>query len=75
MVPAYGVAAPALLAGWLLLKGHRRPADSLHLEIHGHLDAVGNLDEGNAAVHSVVLTVEGHRPFDRARARPRAGNH
>jgi hypothetical protein len=50
----------------LLLKVHRRPANSLCLEVHGHLDTVCDLDEGNAAVHPVILTVESHCPFDRA---------
>ena len=50
----------------LLLEDQRRPADSLPLEINSHLDAVGDLDEGNALIHPVVPTVEGHCPFDRA---------
>ena len=48
----------------LLLKGQGRPADSLPLEVDAHLDAVGDPDEGNAAVHPVFLTVESHRPFN-----------
>ena len=59
-------------AGWLFLKNQGRTADALHLEVDTHLDAVGDLDEGNAAVHSVVLTVEGHCPFDLAYACPLA---
>jgi hypothetical protein len=31
---------------WLLLKDHRRPADSLRLESDTNLDAVGDFDEG-----------------------------
>jgi hypothetical protein len=50
----------------LLLKVHRGAADSVCLEVHGHLDTVCDLDEGNATVHPVILTVEGHCPFDRA---------
>ncbi len=50
----------------LLLKDYRRPADSLPLEGDIHFDTVGDLDEGNAAVHSVLLAVEGHRPLNRA---------
>ena len=56
----------ALLRNWLLLKGHRRAANSLPLEGDSHLDAVSDFDEGNAAVHPIVLAVEGHRPFNRA---------
>ena len=48
----------------LLLKDQGRPADSLSLEGDSHLDAVGDLNEGNAAVHPVILTVEGHRPLN-----------
>ena len=45
-------------------------ADSLCLKSDCYLDTVGDLDEGNAAVHSVVFTVKGHcsRNFTRARA-------
>jgi hypothetical protein len=60
--------------GWLLLKDHRRPADSLRLEGDGHLDAVGDSDEGNAAVHAVFLTVEGHCAVNLARAGSLAGH-
>ena len=55
------------------LKTNGRPADSLPLEVDSNLDAVGNLDEGDAAVHPVVLTVEGHCPFNLAYACPLAG--
>jgi len=51
---------------WLLLQLQRRPAGSFPLEVDGHLNAVGSFDERNAAVHPVVLTVEGHCPFNRA---------
>jgi hypothetical protein len=40
--------------GWLLLKDQWRPADSLPFERNIYFDAVGKLDEGNAAVHLVV---------------------
>ena len=47
--------APGKIAGRLLLKHQRRPADSLPLEVDSHLDTVGDLDEGNALIHPVVL--------------------
>jgi hypothetical protein len=47
-----------------LLKDHRRAADSLRLEGDSYLDAVGDLDERNAAVHPVVFAVEGQCPFN-----------
>lgn len=53
----------------LLLEDEGRPADSLYLEVDGHLDAVGDFDQGNAFIHSVIFTIEGHRPCDRSRAR------
>jgi hypothetical protein len=43
--------ATALLEGELLLKGDRRPADSLPREVDGHLDAVGDRDERDAFIH------------------------
>ena len=49
---------------WPLLYIHRRPADSLRSEVDGHFNAVGNLNEGNAFVHPVILPIECHRPFD-----------
>jgi hypothetical protein len=45
----------------LLLKGQRRPAGSVCLEIDNHTDAVGDLYERNTTVHPVLLTVKGHR--------------
>jgi hypothetical protein len=54
----------ALLPGWLLLKDHRRPSNSLRLEGNSYLDAVGDPDERDAAVHPVILTVESHGPFN-----------
>ena len=53
-------AAAGTVAGCLLLKVQRRPADSLPLEVDSHLDGVGDLNEGNIFGHPVVLTVEGH---------------
>jgi hypothetical protein len=48
----------------LVLEGYRRPADAQHLEGYGYLYTVGDLDEGNAAIHPVVLAVEGHSPLN-----------
>jgi hypothetical protein len=48
---------------WPLLRVQRRPADSLPFEVEIHFDMVGDLDERNALVHSVVLAVEDHFPF------------
>ena len=48
----------------------RRSADSFRIEVDSHLDAVGNFDKRNSFVHPMVLTVEGHCPFDRSCARP-----
>ena len=59
---------------WLVLQGHGRSADSLGFEIDTHLDPVGDLNEGNAAVHPVLLTVKCHRPLNRPGPSPRAGN-
>src|SRR6516165_41341 len=44
----------------LLLEDERRSADSVGYEGDGHLNAVGNLDKRNAAIHSELLTVKGH---------------
>jgi hypothetical protein len=63
---AVSSAAKNTYPDWLLLKDYRRAADSLRLEGDGYLDAVGDLDEGNAAVHPVVFAVEGHCPFNLA---------
>jgi hypothetical protein len=59
-------AADTLLMGWLLLKIHWRTADARPLQVDSHLDAVGDLDEGNAAVHALLLTIEGHCPLNSA---------
>src|SRR5208283_2822912 len=54
----------AFLRSWLWLKDHRKPADSFRLQGESYLDAVGDPDKRNAAVHPVVPTVEGHCPFN-----------
>ena len=51
---------------WLLLEYQRRSADSLPFEVDYHFDAVGDLYQGDAFVHSIVLAVEGHRPCNLA---------
>jgi hypothetical protein len=51
---------------WLLLKYQGRSAYSLPFEVDCHLDPISDLDERNATVHTVVLAVEGHRPFNLA---------
>ncbi len=51
---------------WLLVEVHGRPADTLSLEVKIYVDMVGDLDERNAFVHSVIPTVENHFPFDLA---------
>ena len=53
----------------LLLKGDRRSTDAGCLELDGYFDAVGYLNEGDAAVHPVLLPIEGHRSANRARTR------
>ncbi len=52
--------------GWLFLKDQRRPANALTLEVDPYFDAVRNLDEGNATVHTELLTVERHCPCNAA---------
>jgi len=56
-----GVLSHGLRLG-LLLEGHRRPADPRCFEINTDLDAVGDLDERDSAVHSILFAVEGHCP-------------
>ena len=58
---------------WLLLVDHPRPADLLRDEADSNLDTVGDFDEGDAAIHPVVLTVESQCPLDVSRAGPLAG--
>src|SRR5437660_10714814 len=62
------------VSGCLLLKDHRRPADSLSLKVDGHLDTVGDLDERNAFIHPVIPTVESHCPLNLTRACTLASN-
>ncbi len=52
-------------ARWPSLEDYRRSADSFRFEVDSHLDAVGNFDKRGSSIHPVVLTVEGHCPFDR----------
>jgi len=50
----------------LLFEYQQWSADALTFQVHAHLDSIGDLDEWNAFVHSVVFAVECHRPLDRA---------
>ena len=50
--------AAGRVAGCLLLKDQRRPADSLPPEVDSHLDRVGDLNEGNTFGHRIVLPYE-----------------
>jgi len=54
--------------GWLLLEDHGRPTNSLPFEGNTHFDPVGNLDERDAAIHSVLFAVESHSPRNGPRA-------
>ena len=56
------LALPGYLAdpGWLFFVDQWRAADLVGLKGDRHLDSVGDFDEGNAAVHPELLTVEGH---------------
>ena len=47
---------------------HWRPADTFRFEVDSDFDAVGNFDKRNHFVHPVILTVEGHCPFDRCQS-------
>ena len=50
---------------WLLLLEHqRRPAYAPPVEVDHHFDAVGDLYQGDAFVHAVILAVEGHSSFN-----------
>jgi hypothetical protein len=60
---------------WLFLKDDRRPADTLPFKVDDYLYVVNDLDERNTIVHTVFLTVEGHRPRNRARSCSFTGNH
>ena len=57
-----------------MLKDYRRPADPFPLEVDADLDTVGNFDKRNSFVHPIVFTVEGHCPFNRAKACSLTGN-
>jgi len=46
----------------------------LAMEVDIHFHAVGDLDEGDAAVHSIVFAVKGHYPLDVVNACAVAGN-
>lgn len=48
----------------LLLKHQGRPTDSLPLKVDSYLDTIGDLDEGNAFIHPVILSIKCHRPFN-----------
>src|SRR6266480_4264269 len=61
-----GLTVSSIRNEWLLLEYQRRSAYSLPFEVDCHLDAISDFDERNAAVHAVVLAVEGHRPFNLA---------
>ena len=61
-----GVTLSSTRNEWLLLEYQRRSAYSLPFEVDCHLDPISDPDERNAAVHAVVLAVEGHRPFNLA---------
>ena len=65
---------PGRVASWLLLKHQWRPTDSFPVQVDGHVDAVADVDEGNAFIHPVVLAVEDHGPMNHACACPHAGN-
>jgi len=61
-------ATPTVSYSGLLLKEQRRSADPLHLEVNCDLHAVGNPDEGNAAVHAEFFAIERHCSLDFSRA-------
>src|SRR5208283_3166967 len=60
---------------FLFLVDKRRPTELMGLKGDRYLDAVADLDERDAFVHPVVLTVEGHCPFDAALACALAGKY
>ena len=59
--------------GGYCLKTTGGPLTRFALKVNSHFNAVGDLDEGNAAVHSVLFAVERHRAFNGARAGSFAG--
>src|SRR5215467_2500089 len=54
----------------LLLKDQWRAANSVDYQKDRHLDAIGNLDERNTAIHAVVLSIKGHCSRNLPVARP-----
>jgi hypothetical protein len=42
----------------LLLENRSRPADPLPFQVDINFDAVGNLNEGDASVHPIVLAID-----------------
>ncbi len=46
----------------VFFEDHRRPAHKLTFKVNSHLDPIGDLNEGNAAVHSLILAVKGYSP-------------
>ena len=56
----------------LLLKRRWKSADSLPLQVDINFNSVRYLDERDAAIHAVVLTVKGHGPNNGARGAPLA---
>src|SRR5258708_3626839 len=72
--PLVNQAGLALQPSALLLENQWRAADSRPLEVDVHLDAIGDSDKRNAAVHPVVLAVEVQRPGNPAGAGTNAGH-
>ena len=48
----------------LLLKDQWWSADSLAMEVDINFNAVGDRDEGNALIHSIVLAIKGHNALN-----------
>jgi len=51
----------------LLLENQRRSADPFPFQADIYFDTVGDLDEGDALVHPVVLAIESHSAVDASR--------
>ena len=62
--PGRGVTPSSTGNKWLLLEYQRRSADSPPFEVDYHFDAVGDLYQGDAFVHAIVLAVKGHSSFN-----------
>jgi hypothetical protein len=62
-----GLALPVLSNFELLLENQRRSADPFPFQADIYFDTVGDLDEGNAFVHAVVLAIESHSAVDASR--------